>query len=134
MSFIQWDKNTLSVAVDSMDKEHQHLILLMNKLHDLHLNKASRSELGKSLDELKDYTIKHFSDEEAYLDEINYSEKEKHKLIHKDLLGKFSNYVKEFESKGELTDAFFSFLKLWLTSHIQGLDKKYGVEAQKKAS
>ena len=49
-------------------------------------------------------------------------------MIHKDLLDKFTDHYQIMVSTGKLNDKFFSFLKLWLSAHIQGIDVKYGKE------
>lgn len=60
---------------------------------------------------------------------IDYPLLDTHKRIHANLLEEFGAHKTNFEKTGELTTKFFSFLKLWLTAHIQGIDKKYGLHA-----
>lgn len=108
-----------------MDDEHQELIKKMNRVHDLHLAKASTSEIQMALDDFAGFTIKHFSDEEAYMEKINFAGLETHKVIHQQLLKQVTEYLNEFKASGTLTDSFFNFLSVWLTSHIKGIDMKY---------
>ena len=115
MSFIDWSSK-FDIQVDAMNKEHKHLMDIMNRLHVKFEAKASKD----------DYTVKHFGDEERYLDSIQYPEAEKHKLIHKDLLAKFGTHKSNFDKSGVLEATFFDFLKMWLSAHIQGIDMKYG--------
>lgn len=128
-----WSPEKFSVHVDAMDKEHIQLIAYMNKLYQLHNDKASTPVLQKSLDELVKYTLKHFADEEAYLATIPYPQIDIHKKIHKDLVERLGGHVNKFKARGHFDDEFFAFLKTWLAAHIAGIDKKYGEVANKKA-
>lgn len=129
MSLMEWSSN-LDVGVHSMNSEHQQLLSIMNKLYDRHQAKASVSELKTLMNDLASYTVKHFQDEEAYLDSIAFPDADKHKFIHKDLLAKFGTHKANFEASGVLDQSFFLFLKMWLSAHIQGIDSKYGAFAK----
>lgn len=121
----QWDANKYSVRVKDMDDEHIVLIDYMNKLYDRYKAGAQKDELAKLLKEFYDYTVKHFSDEEKFMESIKHQDIPTHKLIHQKLLERFQSYSDDFEKAGRLTEDFFQFLKIWLTAHIQGVDKKY---------
>ena len=129
MSLMDWS-SSLDIGVQSMNREHQHLLVIMNKLYDRHEAKAQASELKSLLKELAEYTVKHFADEEAYFDSIEYPDSVKHKLIHKDLLSKFAIHQANFEKTGTLDQSIFAFLTMWLSAHIQGIDSKYGAHAK----
>ncbi len=128
-SFFVWDPATLGLNVPEMDREHQVLIGLMNRLHELHTEGAATVTVAKVLDELVSFTKTHFADEEAYMARTGYSELKNHALIHKQLLDQVSGYIAQFQKAGKLTDAFFSFLKFWLRAHICGIDMKYSPKA-----
>jgi hemerythrin len=125
MAFFEWI-NDLSTGVNAMDDEHKKLIDIMNRLHTEAKANAGLATLRATVDELAKYTKKHFADEEVYLEKIKFDKLDIHKRIHADLLEKFGAHIKEFESTGKLTDAFFKFLQLWLSAHIRGIDKQYG--------
>lgn len=130
-TLLSWDRNTLSVHVASMDQQHEHLIGLMNHLYDRHKSSAPREEVGKILKTLGDATVKHFASEEAYMDSIHYPELGKHKSIHHNLLMQLGQHVEQFKTTGVLEEDFFVFLRLWLSAHIKGIDRKYGEFASK---
>ena len=125
MTVLAWNDN-FDVGVEAMNDEHKVLIEIMNRLHDLVENDASRLEQKKALEELGQYTVKHFADEEAYMASIGWDGLATHKLIHQKLLADFGTHKAAFDDGGELTSKFFAFLKIWLKAHIQGIDKKYG--------
>lgn len=130
--FYVWKEEELGLGVQNMDKEHQILISKMNALYAANESKSSPLHLKNLIDDLAQYTIKHFADEEAYMDQINYPEAETHKVIHKQLLAQFNNYVEQFKTNQTVSKEFFNFLKVWLTSHIRGIDMKYSAFSKGK--
>lgn len=125
MTIVAWNPN-FDVGVDEMNEEHQVLIDLMNRLHDMYEADADRDEQGKTLEELAVFTVRHFTNEEKYMESIHYDKTDPHKRIHADLLANLGDFKEQFDRGQPLTSKFFSFLKLWLSAHIQGIDKKYG--------
>lgn len=125
MTHIEWTSE-LDVNVAAMNDQHKILINYMNQLSD----KVEAGETGEKLkpllDKLVNFAIKHFQDEEAYMEKIAYDGLARHKLQHQRLLANMQTFLDEFNQKGQLTDEFFRFLKVWLMSHIKGVDKKYG--------
>lgn len=103
----------------------------MNKLFDQNQSGVDKDLLKKTLQELGNFTVKHFADEEAYQASIGFPDIQIHKATHATLLKKFVAYQQEFEAgDGKIKPEFFNFLKFWLSSHIQGLDQKYGDHAK----
>jgi hemerythrin-like metal-binding protein len=132
MSFFEWSEK-YDVHVDAMNDEHKRLIGYMNTLHELHEKNAAKYQLRTALKELSDYTLEHFSDEEKFMESIKFPQLSIHKVIHKSLLADLQKHVKDFEAgTGKLSESFFSFLKLWLTAHIQHIDVKYGTPVDRK--
>ena len=122
-----WDPAKYGLKVPEMDKEHQQIILLMNKLYALYKAGAPAGEQGTALTALADYTVKHFADEEAYMTKINFPGINVHKGVHKNLLERVGQFVAAFKASGKLGDDLFVFLKMWLSAHICGIDMKYSV-------
>ena len=125
MSLMDWS-NDLDVHVDEMNNQHKGLLEVMNALFDSHQAGAEFNELKSLLDKLADLTIKHFEEEEVYMESIEYPGIKGHKKIHQDLLAKFLALKEEFEKSQSLEQCFFDFLRLWLAAHIKGIDMKYG--------
>ena len=134
MSYFEWNSN-LDLGVDSMNDEHKHLIDLMNKLHALNESKSPHATLLRAVDDLAGYTVKHFADEEAFMASVNFPGLATHKLIHQQLLQQLSEQRDAFaQAGGTVPDAFFKFLKHWLSAHIKGIDMKYGRHANANAA
>ena len=132
---LAWDAKKFDVLVPTMNDQHQVLIGLMNKLYVRHGARANKFELTKLLTDLRDYTVRHFREEEAMLASIDYPQLEMHKLIHEKLLSDFAKHFDAFTAgPGILAPAFFEFLRLWLTAHIMHIDRKYGQYAQQRSA
>ena len=125
MAFIVWE-DILKLKVDFIDEEHKVLIFLMNKLYKEYKNGEPQETVKTTFSALIEYSKKHFRDEEDYMASINYSDLDAHKGIHQRLLDRLDTYSQEFDdSNGQISDHVFEFLKLWVTSHIAGIDVKY---------
>lgn len=126
MSLMDWDVKKFDVMVPEMNAQHEKLIGIMNKLYARADAKASKAELDRLLIDLRKFTIQHFREEEAMLDQVGFPQRDRHKSIHAKLLEDFGTHYDTFsKGPGVLSPAFFEFLRLWLTSHIMHIDRKY---------
>jgi hemerythrin-like metal-binding protein len=131
--FFEWDPARLNLNIQDMDADHQAIVNCMNRLHELHGIGAGRAQLNMALDELIRVTVEHFADEEDYMKRIGFPDALKHGLIHKTLLERMEAFRMQFKATGVLTEEFFQFLKMWLKSHICGIDVKYAAHAKAAA-
>ncbi len=129
--FVWNDK--LVLGVDKMDDEHRELVSRINALVAVLDDPIARSESDRLLsafNSLAEYTIHHFSDEEAYLAQIGYPQAGPHHKIHEKLLAQVAKYGEDLKA-GRLNDEkLISFLKNWLISHIMGVDMQYAAHAR----
>lgn len=131
---MDWDANRFDVLVPEMNRQHEKLIGIMNKLYDRHAAKAPKAEVDALLIELRDWTVKHFHDEEVELQKMQFPQLERHKSIHRKLLEDLTAHYDAFSAgSGSLSLEFFEFLRLWLTSHILHIDRKYGEYSQQRS-
>lgn len=114
------------IGVEPMNDDHKRLLKLMADLESAYKAGSSIKEQFAILEELKDFTVKHFRQEEAFMESIKYPELATHKMIHQNLLERFGTFVTRYRAEGKLEDEFFGFLRSWLTAHIMGIDVKYG--------
>jgi hemerythrin-like metal-binding protein len=135
MSLMDWDAKKFDILVPAMNDQHQKLIAIMNKLYDRHAAKAPKAELNLLLVELRDYTIKHFREEEALLESMQFPQVRMHKSIHEKLLSDFTEHYNTFcAGTGAISSGFFEFLRLWLTAHILHIDRKYGEFSKERSA
>jgi len=126
MPIMEWNQ-TMSVGIESIDREHKQLVAMLNELYDGVQAGNGKETLARILDGLILYTRVHFSNEEGYFAKTGYAEAEPHKREHEKLVDQVHEVQKKFETEPTATlslDAMV-FLKNWLIDHIQGTDKKY---------
>ena len=125
MALIEWD-NSLSIGVSEIDRQHQQLVKMINELNDAMLSGKGREALRTIINGLISYTDTHFTTEERYFDQFDYSEADQHKGEHEAFVRKVSEFRDGYES-GQigLSISIMNFLSSWLTTHIKGSDKKY---------
>lgn len=133
MSFIEWS-DQLSVNNLSIDSEHKKLVNIINNLHDSMKKGEGAKVLGKTLEELINYTKTHFSNEEHIMSQHNYVHLDEHKAEHNKFVKEIEMLFEKYKSGSvSITISLMNFLKTWLVDHIQGSDKKFGM-SMKKAS
>lgn len=125
MPLFNWNAQ-YSVNVKEIDEQHKKLVDIINELHDSMKVGKGKETLGTILNELVDYTIKHFSYEENLFSSKGYPESKDHKNVHAKLVNQVKALKSDFESgKAVMTMDVMNFLKDWLSEHIMGTDKKY---------
>lgn len=125
MSLIQWNA-TLSVGVQSLDKEHQQLVELVNRMHEAMQTGQGKNVVGEILEKLIHYTQTHFKHEEELMTKTAYPQASVHTLHHTQLTKKVVEFREQFLSgKVTLSMEVMNFLKSWLQDHILKMDKGY---------
>lgn len=123
-------KEEYYLGVDAMDAEHIKLFEIAEKAFVL-LNDQFIIDkfdyIVKIMEELRDYTVVHFSDEEAYMESIQYKKFFSHKIEHQEFIEKINQIdwdeVEKDQEKAIL--AILEFLNNWLVNHILYTDKLY---------
>ena len=122
---MQWSDD-LSVNIREIDEQHLRLIDLINSLQQAMRLGKGKEAVVSIIDELKDYTVFHFNNEEAMFEEHNYSGQVNHVAAHKKFVDTIISFEEEILSgKSSVTMEVMNFLKDWLVKHIQGVDQKY---------
>lgn len=122
---LQWSDD-LSVNIRWVDEQHIQLINLINSLQKAMRSGKGKEAIAKVLDELKDYTVFHFGNEEKAFAEHGYPEQDSHKATHKAFVDKVVSFEEDILSgKSSVTMEVMEFLKEWLIKHIKGVDRKY---------
>ena len=125
---IAWDV-TLKTGNERIDSQHRRLFELMSELVSSSMDGSSAEKLGQTLNFLVDYTIRHFSDEEALQLEYKYPDYNRHKQLHDNFKAKVGELVGKYDAGGsseELVSNVNSIVVKWLVTHIQNEDKKIG--------
>ena len=126
MALFEWD-NEYSVGSDLMDSHHKQLFSLINEMHTQMKVGADEEDIKKTINELIEYTIFHFTEEEKKMAAEGYSGLEAQKRAHKT----FTDKMKEYQTIAESGMAIFVVSEMsklaveWLKEHILVMDKQY---------
>lgn len=115
---IEW-REGFKVKIDQVDDEHEHLFKLIKALN--------LDSVEKTVEELLDYVVVHFSNEQALMEKSGYPGFEQHLKLHED----FASRVADFLSNGddwteERVQDLRRFLNKWLVGHILTHDLRFG--------
>ncbi len=124
MSLITWN-DSYSVGIQSIDKQHEQLIHIVNKLFDAMSAGQGATITTQLLVELIQYTKTHFSVEEQYMQKHAYPHYDEHKRLHDNLIQQAGELKAKNDAGQQVTVEVMNFLKNWLIQHIQGADMKY---------
>ena len=95
-----------------------------NETRILYWNKYDRIDI--ILENLRDYTVKHFSDEEQYMESINYKKIFTQKVQHQEFIHKLDEFMEhhndEVEDQDEQIMGILKYLTEWLVNHILYVD------------
>ena len=116
-----WDEK-YNIGVDIIDKEHQRLFRIINKLFTFgEEEKKSKWACLEGIKYFKDHALKHFQDEENYMKSINYPEFETHKYIHTEFrentLPALEEELKVTNYSADAIDHFLGVCTGWLIGH-----------------
>jgi len=122
-------KNEYLTGIEMIDEEHTKLFEIADKLYNLLNDQFIPDKYDYILEvvgELKDYAKKHFADEEAYMEKINYKRMFTQKIQHAEFVEKMSSYNPEkidADQKEACMD-ILEFINNWLVEHILENDLK----------
>jgi len=125
---IAWSRE-YELGNDFVDSQHKRLFELVNNIGKSCLEGEDINTLSKTLDFLLQYTVQHFSDEEALQIKYNFPEYEYHKKLHDEFEATIIEKVSEFKDKGstkDLIDTVNEIVIIWLVNHILKEDMKIG--------
>lgn len=115
-------REDLNIGVDVIDKEHQRLFQIINKLYTFQEEKKdSQWTCQEGIKYFKGHAMQHFDDEEAYMASIGYEGLEHHRLIHRgfreDTLPALEQELERSGYTSEAVDHFLGVCSGWLIGH-----------------
>lgn len=111
-----------NIGVDIVDKEHQKLFHILNKLFRFgRQEEKSQWVCQEAIKYFKDHTFQHFADEEDYMESIHYVGLETHRRIHKDFrertLPALEQELKQTNYSKNSINHFLGVCAGWLVGH-----------------
>jgi len=127
MPFVQWDQR-MAVGVETIDAQHRALLELMNRLHAACSSGTCNPEaVRQAADQFSDYTLKHFAEEEQFMDTVRYPDYDAHVEEHMEGRMRAMDFYGDYLAGGaDVGRDLLEFLKNWLVNHILKTDRKLG--------
>lgn len=124
-------KDSFELGIPPMDMQHKKLVGLIesakNLITDAEDGIDCYDEIAEVLNELKNYTVEHFHDEEALMALKGYTELESHRATHNAFVEKVQEFLSadiDYNQTSVLVE-IVQFLLDWVVEHILYEDKKY---------
>lgn len=122
-------KDEYLTGIESIDNEHRKLFEIAEETYQLRNNEFIPDKYDHVrilLHQLKDYTIKHFDNEEKYMESINYKRMFTQKIEHQEFRDKIETYDIDGidENTDYVIDDILNYLTKWLIEHIVENDKR----------
>ena len=120
-------------GIELIDAEHRQLFDYANQIYELLHAEFVPDKYDNIIDilgKLRDYTKKHFADEEAYMESIQYKKIFTQKIQHQAFIDELEKLnldeISEIENQEETIENLLSFVTDWLIHHILELDTQIG--------
>lgn len=121
LMYLEWLDN-YNTGLPEIDIQHQRFLYLIKKIY---LEKNNKKE-NLLLKEIYRYAVFHFVSEEELMMVYSYSDIEKQKQSHQDLLSDLSSFVNPIQGFIFNKEKFLYFLVKWFADHTTGEDKELG--------
>lgn len=133
---LEWQER-YNIGVDIIDKEHKKLFKIINKLFAFGEDEEkSQWVCQEGIKYFKDHAVKHFADEEAYMESIHYKGLQMHKRIHSDFRDKtlplLQKELEDSEYSEESVSHFLGVCTGWLLGHTLTDDRAIIGKARSK--
>lgn len=120
-------------GITLVDDEHRRLFEIIKETNDVieaELLHDKYDAIVHIIEELKDYTIMHFQDEERYMESIGYPGIEQQRIAHEAFIDKMNeiNLDDVDDNQKAYLEELIDFLLGWLINHILKMDKKIPVK------
>jgi hemerythrin-like metal-binding protein/PAS domain S-box-containing protein len=125
MSILTWNDQLL-VGIESVDNQHRHLVVLINRLDELNALGADLQTVLETVKQLVDYTVDHFQHEEQLMMEAGFNPRmqAQHCQQHQEFIDKMQQVHVEAQSDvSVISKDLLDFLVDWLCHHILKTDK-----------
>ena len=125
MAIVEW-KKSFCLGIEQFDREHQHLVELINSFYDSCNTESPVDNLGSFLDSLIDYAACHLNAEETWMKGHEYLKFAAHKEMHAYFISEIKELRARFADENkDISVVTLTFLIHWLRQHILVADADY---------
>ena len=90
MNRIEW-QDDLDTGIEVIDRQHRRMVAMANAVCEAQ-ERGDRAAIGDVLEGLIDYTLSHFTFEEALMEDAGYAFADAHKRVHEVYAGRIEDY------------------------------------------
>ena len=125
MVHVPW-QDQYNIHYKEVDPQHQVLLDILNELLDLVGQRVEAVQVTQLFSRLCQYAIKHFSEEEKFLEASGYERLDKQRAEHSWFIDKLLDLDRSYDPTDPLLlERALTFLKDWFVGHITHSDKEY---------
>ncbi|MCU7919756.1 MAG: bacteriohemerythrin [Candidatus Thiodiazotropha sp. (ex Epidulcina cf. delphinae)] len=125
MAHLVWTKE-LDTGIGVIDGQHKRIVEYINKLHDARINHDKKS-VSDIIEATVDYTLSHFSFEEALMEDAGYEFVRPHKKVHELFVRRVAEFQLRYKAGEDISEELHNLLARWLFNHIRNDDAAYVV-------
>ena len=125
-------RDSYLVGNELIDNQHKELFRIVEELVSSLQKETTKTDfktnLIKTIVFLKGYVVKHFTEEEEFMQSKGYADLERHITYHVELTQDVLNYERELVETDfsiPVVKKFLGFVNVWLIQHVAGIDQKY---------
>lgn len=123
-------KNQYLTGMETIDNQHRKIFQLADQVYELLKDENMLYKDGvllKIVEELQAYTLYHFSEEEAYMEKINYSRLDEQKIQHEKFIEELDKLNQaacqiSLRNQDQVILKLLDYLTYWLRVHIEKFD------------
>ncbi len=125
MKLLDWNAE-VACGVPSIDRDHHRMVDLLNDAYRAMMSGDGVEAGIRIVRDLGEMITRHFADEEKLMGRIAYPGLAKHRRIHEELLGRFTELKRQFErNQADAGPALFNFVANWLKEHTYTQDRAF---------
>lgn len=120
----QWDES-MSTGDAEIDRQHKLLIQKLNELVAAMANRQAEAELGKLMEFLEKYVVKHFGEEEALMARKQCPAAAANRQAHAEFVKRFGELKAALAQGGPTSRVVIDLMRElgdWLPKHIKAID------------
>lgn len=125
-SLVTWS-TTLDTGLPAVDRQHRTLVQMLNDYAQAVARLEGQERLSTLLRQMNEYTVFHFTDEEDAMRRRGYPDLPRHQVEHRGYIAYLESLHRRVR-QGEFVSSLevLTYLRDWLTHHIQSHDQDFG--------
>lgn len=125
MQLVEW-RDDFRTGIPSIDFEHEHLIALINDLHQEAQNASGKAGIEAALGDIHAAVSSHFALEEKIMRDIGYELYGAHKAEHDQLLDEIREIMEQVHADRsfDYRSTLKNQLRDWFAIHFRGADAR----------